>query len=300
MAQPVSGNASSDKKFSTREDAPSYKGGVSFDKDNSRKDEEAAKSSDAVSKGEGKVTDKPADSPAAGEGTPDKGAARSDAKSAPKAPAGAKAPKTPEEQAAADARNAEELIDAVLEAEAAAVVDEAADEELTEAEAEAASKKAEEAQAELAEWKGKYMRLHAEWDTYRRRQKEQAEEQKALAAEKLVGNLIPVIDDLERSIDYAEKNGEEGLLGGVQAVLAKFIDTLQKGGVEVIDPKGEAFEALEAQAVGTVDDPTQPDETVADVYQKGYKIGRKVLRPAMVTITQGGPKRPKDEEKEEE
>ena len=183
----------------------------------------------------------------------------------------------------------EDVLDAVLEAEAAAIIEEAMDE----VNAEAANAQA---QKELQEWKDKYVRLHAEWDTYRRRQKEQAAQQKALAAEKLVSSLIPVIDDLERSIDYAQKNGEEGLLGGVEAVLAKFVDTLNKDGVEVIDPKGEAFDALEAQAVGTVDDPSQPDETVADVYQKGYKIGTKVLRPAMVTVTTGGPARPKPEE----
>ena len=129
-----------------------------------------------------------------------------------------------------------------------------------------------------------------------RRTKEQQEIQKALAAEKLVTSLIPVIDDLERSIDYAEKNGEVGLLDGVRAVLTKFVNTLEKDGVEVIDPKGQPFEALEAQAVGTVDDPSQPDETVNDVYQRGYKIGAKVLRPAMVTVTTGGPKRPKEDE----
>ena len=184
---------------------------------------------------------------------------------------------------------AEELEEAVLEAEAAAIVDDALDE--VEAEAQAAD-----SQREAAEWKDKYLRLHAEWDTYRRRTKEQQEVQKALAAEKLVTSLIPVIDDLERSIDYAEKNGETGLLEGVRAELTKFVDTLKKDGVDVIDPKGEAFEALEAQAVGTVEDPDQPDETVNDVYQKGYKIGSKVLRPAMVTVTTGGPKREKPEE----
>jgi molecular chaperone GrpE len=108
--------------------------------------------------------------------------------------------------------------------------------------------------------------------------------------------LLPIIDDLERTIDYAEKNGESGLLGGVQAVLNKFVDTLKKDGVEVIDPAGEAFDALESQAVGTVDDPTQPDETVAQVYQKGYRLSTKVLRPAMVTVTTGGPKREKPAE----
>lgn len=182
----------------------------------------------------------------------------------------------------------EEVLDAVLEAEAAAIVDNAMDDVQAEAAANVAKK-------EAAEWKDKYMRLHAEWDTYRRRQKEQAESQKALAAEKLVSSLIPVIDDLERSISYAKENGENGLLSGVEAVLAKFVDTLQKDGVEVVDPAGEAFDALEAQAVGSVDDASVPDETVAEVYQKGYKIGKKVLRPAMVTVTTGGPKRPKEE-----
>ena len=78
----------------------------------------------------------------------------------------------------------------------------------------------------------------------------------------------------------------------------KLVDALKRDGVQIIDPKGEAFDALEAQAVATVDDASVPDETVADVYQKGYKMGNKVLRPAMVTVTTGGPKRevPKETE----
>lgn len=152
------------------------------------------------------------------------------------------------------------------------------------------------AQTEVAEWKDKYLRLHAEWDTYRRRMNEQREAEKALATEKLVTSLLPVLDDFERTIAYANDNGEEGLLSGVEAVHTKLIDTLVKGGVEVIDPAGEAFDALEAQAVATVDDTSVPDETVAQVYQKGYRMGTKVLRPAMVTVTTGGPKREKPAE----
>ena len=192
-----------------------------------------------------------------------------------------------------DGDSAEDLLDATLEAEAAAIIDEALDNDRAQADLEAAKK-------EVADWKDKYMRLHADWDTYRRRQKEQAEQQKALAAEKLVTSLLPVIDDLERTIDYAEKNGEGDLLDGVKAVMAKFVDTLNKDGVDVINPVGEAFEALEAQAVGTVDDASQPNETVAEVYQKGYKIGTKVLRPAMVTVTVGGPDRPKEDKETDE
>ena len=108
-------------------------------------------------------------------------------------------------------------------------------------------------------------------------------------------SLLPVIDDLERSIDYAEKNGETGLLDGVKAVLSKFIDTLTKDGVTVLDPVDESFDALEAQAVGTVEDTDKYNATVAQDYQKGYKLGNKGLRPAMVTVTTGGQARPKEE-----
>ena len=214
--------------------------------------------------------------------------------------AGAEGAEEAKAEAAEAAQADEELRDAVLEAEAEAIIDEAMDAARAEAQAEGAQAQVDAAKKEVAEWKDKYMRLHAEWDTYRRRQKEQAETNKALAAEKIVSSLIPVVDDLERTIDYARQNGETGLLGGVEAVLAKFTDTLKKDGVVIIDPAGEEFNALEAQAVGTVPNPDVPDETVAEVYQRGYKIANKVLRPAMVTVTTGGPARPKEKKEDAE
>lgn len=186
----------------------------------------------------------------------------------------------------AAAQSAEEALEAevaeVMEEAEAAIAEEA---ELTDAE------QVEAAKAEAKEWQDKYLRLHAEWDTYRRRMKEQREEEKVLATEGLVKGLIPVIDDFERTIDYAEKNGEAGLLGGITAIRTKLGEVLAKEGVEIIDPAGQAFDPLAAQAVATVDDPSVPDETVAQVYQKGFRMGPKVLRPAMVTVTTGGPKR---------
>ena len=151
----------------------------------------------------------------------------------------------------------------------------------------------------LADEQDKYLRLHAEWDTYRRRTAEQREQERLRAGEKLVEKLLPVIDDFERTIDYAEKNGEAGLIDGVKAVHSKFVNVLETGGVQVINPAGQAFDALECQAVATVDDASVPDETVHEVYQKGYKMGTKVLRAAMVTVTTGGPKRPKPESEDE-
>ena len=198
--------------------------------------------------------------------------------------------------AATDAEPEAEVVDAEIVEEADSP-EPSGDEASEEASAEAAVAKAKE---EAAEWQVKYLRLHAEWDTYRRRMKEQREEESRRATEKLVEDIIPVLDDFERSINYANENGEEGLLGGVTAVYAKLNEVLVKEGVEIIDPVGQPYEALEAQAVATVDNPNVPDETVEQVYQKGYRMGNKVIRPAMVTVAVGGPKRETDEEEDNE
>lgn len=193
---------------------------------------------------------------------------------------------------APEAGSESEAVEAeILDPEDDAEAEEGSSEEKEPADSEAVAQ----AKAEVAEWKDKYLRLHAEWDTYRRRTKEQREAEKALATEKLVTSLLPVLDDFERTIAYATENGEAGLLDGVKAVQSKLVSTLEKDGLETIDPAGEAFDALEAQAVATVDDPSVPDETVAQVYQKGYRMGTKVLRAAMVTVTTGGPKREKED-----
>ena len=141
---------------------------------------------------------------------------------------------------------------------------------------------------ELQEWKDRYLRLQAEWDTYRRRMNEQRQEEKILAAEKILNSLIPVLDDFDRSIEYAHKSGSQDLLAGVEAVQTKFIQVLEADGLEQIHPQGEAYDSLEAQAVGVVDDTSVPHETVLEVFQKGYRLGTKVLRPAMVSVSQGG------------
>lgn len=151
------------------------------------------------------------------------------------------------------------------------------------------------AQAEAKDWQDKYLRLHAEWDTYRRRTNEQRAAEKVRATEKLVTDLLPVLDDFERTIKYGQENGEAGLLGGVEAVQSKLLDMLKRAGLEIIDRPGEPFDALQEQAVAMVPNPDVYEETVADVYQKGYRMGDKVLRAAMVTVTTGGPTRPADE-----
>ncbi len=162
----------------------------------------------------------------------------------------------------------------------------------------APSKEDDKQKVQESDWQDKYLRLHADWENYRKRMDEQRSDERVRATEKLMGELLPLIDDIERSLDYAKNNGEGDLLSGFEAIYSKFVTSLEKHGLQVIDPKGQPFDPIIAQAVGTVEDDQEYDETVKDVYQKGYRLGIKVLRPAMVTITTGGKKRANIEEKE--
>ena len=156
------------------------------------------------------------------------------------------------------------------------------------------------AKKEASEATERMLRLQADWDNYRRRTAAERLAEKERAAEKLVTDLLPVIDDIEGAIEHAGvTEGDtqfQQFVDGVSAVHAKMLGVLEKEGVEPIDPAGEPFEPLAHQAVGRVEDKDAYDETVAQVYQKGYRMGDKVIRTAMVTVTYGGPKRPAEEE----
>ena len=125
-------------------------------------------------------------------------------------------------------------------------------------------------------------------------------DEKERAAEKLVTNLLPVLDDMERAIAHASgaaaADGKDDqfdqFVAGVQAVHDKMLGILAREGVEAIDPAGQPFDPLVHQAVGREENKDAYDETVAQVYQRGYRMGGKVIRTAMVTVTYGGPKRP--------
>ena len=165
----------------------------------------------------------------------------------------------------------------------------------------------ESAKKDAADAKDRLVRLQADWENYRRRTAAERIAEKERAAEGLVCDLLPVLDDMERAIEHAGAAGEseqgtqmQQFVDGVSAVHEKMLSVLSKQGVAPIDPAGEPFDPLSHQAVGRVEDAEAFDETVAQVYQKGYKMGDKVIRTAMVTVTYGGPKRPVEEPEEDE
>ncbi len=144
---------------------------------------------------------------------------------------------------------------------------------------------------QLTEANDKFLRLQAEWDNYRKRTAAERLAERERATEKLIEKLLPVVDDLSRALDHAEASTKESFVEGIQAVATKLSAVLDHEGVELIDPMGQAYDADLHQAVGTVENSDVPCDTVVQVYQKGYCMGGRVIRPAMVTVSSGGPSR---------
>ena len=210
--------------------------------------------------------------------------------------AGAGRQMTEEEMVAEAIRRGEET----AEAEIAADAERAAQErDRLQNELDSVSDKIEAAKQQAAEANDRFLRLQADWDNYRRRTAQERLDERQRATEKLVVDLLPVIDDLERAIEHADNLTDPAakqFVEGVSAVCNKLVSVLNKEGVEVVNPVGEAFDPLSHQAVSQIEDTEAYDETVAQVYQKGYRMGGKDIRTAMVVVTHGGPKRPAESE----
>jgi molecular chaperone GrpE len=125
-------------------------------------------------------------------------------------------------------------------------------------------------------------RLKAEFDNYRKRAARDQESFAARASESLVKELLPILDDLERALDAAERHEEAKLEDGVRLIHQALSQTLRRQGVEEIETDGKfdphVHEALLSQ-------PSEDEEgSVIEVVQKGYRLGDRVLRPARVVI----------------
>lgn len=210
--------------------------------------------------------------------------------------AGAGRPMTEEEMVAEAIRRGEETAEAEIAADAQRAAQER---DRLQTELDSVSDKIEAAKQQAAEANDRFLRLQADWDNYRRRTAQERLDERQRATEKLVVDLLPVIDDLERALEHADNLTDpaaQQFVEGVSAVCNKLVSVLSKEGVEVVNPVGEAFDPLSHQAVSQIEDTEAYDETVAQVYQKGYRMGGKDIRSAMVVVTHGGPKRPAEPE----
>lgn len=151
------------------------------------------------------------------------------------------------------------------------------------------------ARAEADELRDKLIRLQAEWDNFRKRTASERAAERSRATAHLVERLLPVIDDMERAVEHSDGSSEDALKEGIVAIQAKLSSILEREGCRVIDPQGQPFDVMKHQAVGRSEDPTIPNETVTEVYQKGYEMSDRVLRTAMVVVSTGGPDRSETE-----
>jgi molecular chaperone GrpE len=134
----------------------------------------------------------------------------------------------------------------------------------------------------------KYLRLAAEFENYKRRAQRDQTDTVRYANEKLLKDILPTVDNLERAIQCSqEQSNSGGLLEGVELTYKQFLDTLEKLGVkQVAKSVGEPFDPAKHQAVGQVESSTIAENCVVDEFQKGYFLQDRILRPAMVTVAQ--------------
>ncbi|MHB8050320.1 MAG: nucleotide exchange factor GrpE [Coriobacteriia bacterium] len=133
-------------------------------------------------------------------------------------------------------------------------------------------------------------RLQAEFDNYRKRVAREQEDALKRAGQRIITEVLPALDNLERALAHAEAIGESTeLVTGVQMVRQQVLDVFAKEGVERIDPTGSPFDPNEHQAVGQAEREDVPEGTCVDIYQCGYRMHGRVLRPAAVVVSTGGP-----------
>ncbi|HEY7885352.1 MAG TPA: nucleotide exchange factor GrpE [Cellvibrionaceae bacterium] len=131
------------------------------------------------------------------------------------------------------------------------------------------------------------LRAQAELQNVRRRAEQDVEKAHKFGQEKLIVDFLPVVDNLERAL--ANINIEDAsfkpIIEGIELTLKSFADTLARHKVEVVNPHGEPFDPQLHQAMTMVDSPDVEPNTVIDVFQKGYTLHGRLVRPAMVVVS---------------
>ena len=150
-------------------------------------------------------------------------------------------------------------------------------------EAEAVEKAAADEKAAAEAESERYMRLMAEFQNYKKRAAKEKTDTLQYANEKIVGDLLPVIDNFERAL-ATETDDLEGYAKGMQLIFEQFMKALENAGVEEIKAMDEEFDPNVHNAVMTENIEDKDDGKITKVLQKGYKLRDKVVRPSMVAV----------------
>ena len=143
--------------------------------------------------------------------------------------------------------------------------------------------KLEEAQKQAKDNLDKYIRQLAEFENFRKRSNSEKTAMYSNGVRDTVEKLLPVIDNFERAVEAADDK-EDPMYKGVEMILKQFMEILENLGVKEIPSKGEPFDPNVHSAVMHIDDESCDENVVVEVFQKGYTLGDKVIRPSMVKV----------------
>ncbi|HBW37611.1 nucleotide exchange factor GrpE [Desulfosporosinus sp. BICA1-9] len=130
------------------------------------------------------------------------------------------------------------------------------------------------------------LRMQADFDNYRKRTQKEKTEIIKYASERVVGELLPVLDNFERAVSAAQINPDFAAFSqGVEMILRQLQTALSKEGLKAIEAVGQPFDPNLHDAVLRVESEEHPENTVVDELQKGYYLKEKVLRPSMVKVS---------------
>jgi molecular chaperone GrpE len=145
----------------------------------------------------------------------------------------------------------------------------------------------EQLQQQVADANDNVLRIQAEMQNMRRRAERDVENAHKFALDKFSADLLPVVDNLERALSAinAEDDSQKAIAEGIELTLKSFLDVLVRFKIEAVDPAGQPFDANLHQAVSMVPNPDMEPNTVMDVFQKGYTLNGRLIRPAMVVVS---------------
>lgn len=153
-------------------------------------------------------------------------------------------------------------------------------------EAEKTEEKSEEKSEEKADdGNEKYVRLMAEFQNYKKRVAKEKNDIREYATEKLVMELLPVLDNFERALAASAEDDPAGYAKGMELIFTQMVTELQKSGLAEVEAEGQDFDPTKHNAVMTEENEELESGKVSKVLQKGYALNDKVIRPSMVAVT---------------
>lgn len=135
----------------------------------------------------------------------------------------------------------------------------------------------------------KSVRALAELDNVRRRAERDVANAHRFGLEKIITSLLPVLDSLEQALQLTDEETDGGMTEGLKLTMKLFLDVLQKHNVEQIDPQGATFDPQEHEAMSIQELPDAVPNSIVAVFQKGYKLNDRVIRPARVIVAKTKP-----------